>query len=98
MAPDDDSDDIELVTHMGFPAEFAPVARYRVGHGRVGRAMETGAPMFVEDMASDEAYQRTAHSRSMLKLGFRGSFLIPIKAGGECVGVMNVVGKQAARF
>ena len=94
----DDSDDIELVTHMGFPAEFATVARYRVGHGLVGRAMETGAPMFVEDMASDETYQQTAHSRSMLKLGFRGSFLIPIKAGGECVGVMNVLGKQPHAF
>ena len=94
----DDSDDMELVTHTGFPEEFAPVSRYRVGHGRVGIAMETGAPMFVADMASDEAYQRTAHSRSMLRLGFHGSFLIPVEAGGECVGVMNFLSKQPHPF
>ncbi|MBM2802178.1 MAG: putative Histidine kinase [Deltaproteobacteria bacterium] len=94
----DDSDDVELVTHIGFPEEFVPVARYRMGHGRVGRAMESGAAMFVEDMASDQAYQRTAQSKSMLKLGFRSSFLIPIRAGGECVGVMNFLGKQPRAF
>jgi signal transduction histidine kinase len=60
--------------------------------------MESGEPMFVEDMASDEAYQRTAHNKLMVKQGFHGSFLIPIKAGGECVGVMNVLGKQPHTF
>jgi len=94
----DDSDDIELITHIGFPEEYAPVSHYRVGHGRVGRAIETGVPMFVEDMTSDVAYQGTAHSRSMLKLGFRGSFLIPVKAGSEYVGVMNFLGKQPHVF
>ncbi|MGH7886696.1 MAG: ATP-binding protein, partial [Candidatus Binatia bacterium] len=94
----DDSDDIELVNHIGFPETFVPVARYRMGIGRVGRAMETGAPMFVEDMTSDEAYQQSAHSRSMVKLGFRSSFLIPIMTGGECVGVMNCLGKQPHAF
>lgn len=94
----DDSDDIELVTHIGFDEEFAPVSRYRVGQGRVGRVMETGALMFVEDMASDDAYQRTAHSRSMLKQGFLSSFLIPIKIGGTCVGVINFLGKQPHAF
>ncbi len=93
-----ESDSIELVTHMGFPQSFTPVLQYRVGQGRVGRAMESGEPMFVEDMANDEAYQRTAHNKLMVKQGFHGSFLIPIRAGGECVGVMNYLCKQAYRF
>jgi len=94
----DESDDIDLVTHFGFPEDFEPVAHYRLGHGRIGRAMETGFPMFAGDIRSDDAYQRTAHSRSMLELGFRGSFLIPIKAGGECVGVMNFLSKRPYSF
>lgn len=93
-----ENDDIELVTHMGFPESFPPVSRYRVGQGRVGRAMESGEPMFVEDMASDEAYQRTAHNKLMVQQGFHGSFLMPIKAGGECVGVINCLDKQPHAF
>lgn len=94
----DDSDDIELVTHAGFPEEFVPVARYQVRQGRVGRAMETGAPMFVEDMASDADYQKTAHNKLIVKQGFHGSFLMPIKAGGECVGVINCLSKRPHAF
>ena len=94
----DEGDDVHLVTHTGFPEEFAPTSRYRIGQGGVGRAMESGAPMFIEDMAQDETDQETAHSRSMLKLGFRGSFLIPIRAGGECVGVINCLGKRPHVF
>jgi signal transduction histidine kinase/HAMP domain-containing protein len=94
----DDSEHIDLVTHFGFPEEFEPVQHYRLGYGRVGRAMDTGVPMFAGDIRSDEAYQRTAHSRSMLQLGFRGSFLIPIKAGGECLGVMNFLSKRPHSF
>jgi signal transduction histidine kinase len=93
-----ENDDVELVTHMGFPKSFTPVSRYRLGQGRVGRAMESGEPMFVEDMASDEIYQRTAHNKLMVKQGFHGSFLIPIKAGGECVGVINCLDKQPHAF
>jgi signal transduction histidine kinase len=94
----DDREVVELVTHSGFPEDYTPVARYRVGQGRVGRAMDTGEPMFVADMAKDEAYHSTAHSRAMLQLGFRGSFLIPIKARNECVGVMNFLSKRPYLF
>jgi signal transduction histidine kinase len=54
--------------------------------------------MFVDDMATDEAYLNMAHSRSMLELGFRGSFLMPIKTGGECIGVMNCLSKRTHPF
>jgi signal transduction histidine kinase len=93
-----DSDDIELVTHMGFATGVTLVPRYRVSDGRVGHAVESGEPMFVEDMESDDAYQRTAHGKLMLKQGFRSSFLIPIKVGGESLGVMNFLRKQPYRF
>jgi signal transduction histidine kinase len=34
----------------------------------------------------------------MLRLGFRASFLMPIKSGGECLGVMNCLSKRPHRF
>ncbi|MBM2804109.1 MAG: putative Histidine kinase [Deltaproteobacteria bacterium] len=92
------SDDLELVTHMGFPDGFTPTARYRVGEGRVGRAAETGEPMFADDMELDQSYQRTARSKLLLKQGFHGSFLMPIKVGGVSFGVMNFLSKKPYHF
>jgi signal transduction histidine kinase/HAMP domain-containing protein len=93
-----DSDDLELVTHMGFTTGSTLAPRYRVGEGWVGRAIESGEPLFVEDMESDDSYQRTAHGKSLLKQGYRSSFLIPIKVGGESVGIMNFLRKQPYHF
>lgn len=92
------SDEIELVTHMGFPEGLMPATRYRVGEGRVGRAIEAGEPMFVDDMELDQSYQRTARNKLMLHQGFRSSFLMPITVGGVNLGVMNVLCKKSYHF
>src|SRR5262245_22821852 len=92
------TDDIELVAHIGFPPDFMPASRYRVGEGRVGRAIESGEPMFIEDMEVDEEYQRTAHTKLMLKQGFRSSLLIPIKVGGINLGIMNFLCRKPYHF
>jgi signal transduction histidine kinase len=60
--------------------------------------MVDGARMFAGDMENDAAYRSTAHSGAMLKLGFRASFLMPIKSGGAYVGVLNCLSQRPYRF
>jgi len=94
----EDSGDLQLVTHHGIP-EGVPLGRsYRIGQGRLGRAIETGEALFVADMEIDPEYKRLAHNQYMLKAGFRSSFLIPLKVRGEGLGVMNFVGKNPYHF
>jgi signal transduction histidine kinase/HAMP domain-containing protein len=89
---------LQLVTHHGIPADVPLVRSYRMGQGRLGRAIESGEAMFVGDMETDPEYKRLAHNQNMLKAGFRSSFLIPLKVRGEGLGVMNFVGKKPYHF
>ena len=90
--------ELELVVHAGIPADIALIERYRPGQGRLGRTLETGEPMIVEDMQTDPIYNQTAHSKVMLRAGFRSSFLIPIKVRQEALGVMNFLGREPHQF
>ncbi|HEY7221493.1 MAG TPA: GAF domain-containing protein [Candidatus Binatia bacterium] len=94
----EDGRDLHLVAHHGVPQGVPLVHSYQTGEGRLGRAIETGEAMFVDDMETDAAYNRLAHNKNMLKAGFRSSFLIPLKVRGEGLGVMNFLGRQPHRF
>ncbi len=91
-------DGLELATHVGFSPVFTPDSCYRIGEGRLGRVFESGEPMFSDDMAADQGDQNSAGSKVLLELGFRSSFLLPIKLGGESFGVMNFLCKKAYAF
>jgi signal transduction histidine kinase/HAMP domain-containing protein len=94
----EDSGDLQLIAHQGVPEGIPLVRSYRIGEGRLGRALESGEALFVSDMETDAAYKRLAHNQYMLKAGFRSSFLIPLKVRGEGLGVMNFVGKKPYYF
>ncbi len=93
----EDSGDLHLVTHYGIPPGVPLVAVYKAGEGRLGRAIETGEAMYVDDMATDTLYNKLAHNKNMLKAGFHSSFLIPLRVRGEGLGVMNFLGKERYR-
>ena len=93
-----DSDKIRLAAHEGMPQDISLVSEYRIGEGRVGKVMETAESLYVEDMRTDAAYNLTAHNKIMVKAGFRGSFIIPIKLRGDVLGVMNFLCREPHHF
>ena len=94
----EETGDLNLVTYHGVPQGIPLVQTYRIGEGRLGRAIETGEAMFVNDMETDPVYEKLAHNKNMLKAGFHASFLIPLKVRGQGLGVMNFVGKKPHQF
>lgn len=94
----DDSGELHLVAHQGIPEEVPLLPTYKIGRGRLSRAIETGDAMFVEDMASDPLYNQLGHNKYMLKAGFRSVFVIPLKVRGEVLGVMSFAGKNPHPF
>lgn len=95
---DERSEELELVAHRGLPPDVPLVSSYRVGEGRVGRVIQSGEAVFVEDMETDAGYHQWAHRKHMLKAGFRASVLMPLKVRGQGLGVINLVAKRPYRF
>jgi GAF domain-containing protein/HAMP domain-containing protein len=94
----DASGDLHLVAHHGVPEGVPLVSSYKAGEGQLGKAVETGKAIFVENMMTDPAFNELAHNKHLLKAGFHSSFLIPLKVRGEGLGVMHFVGKKPYRF
>jgi signal transduction histidine kinase len=94
----DASGDLHLVAHQGLPDGVPLVSTYKAGEGQLGRAVETGKAIFVENMMTDPAFNELAHNKYLLKAGFHSSFLIPLKVRGEGLGVMHFLGKNPHRF
>ncbi|HWH79849.1 MAG TPA: GAF domain-containing sensor histidine kinase, partial [Candidatus Binatus sp.] len=95
---DDNGGDLQLVAHQGLPEDIAVAQFYPANQGRLGQALSAGEAMFVANMETDESYAAMAHSKTMLKSGFRSSFLIPLKVRGEAMGIMNFLGRKPHQF
>jgi signal transduction histidine kinase len=93
-----ESQELHLVAAEGFPDDVRVVTKYQPGETRIGRAFETGMPLFVEDMEADADYQATAPNQLMFKAGFRSSFIVPLKFRGAGVGVINFLKRRIHRF
>jgi len=89
---------LELVTHRGIPPGVPLVSSYRIGEGHVGRVVQSGEALLVENMETDAGYQQWARNKHLLKAGFRALLLIPLKVRGQGLGVMNFVGRKPRHF
>lgn len=95
---DTDGRELRLVVYEGFDENAAPPTRYQFGEGVLGTVFKNGEPLIFNDVQNDPEYAQAAEKKVMLRAGFRGSFFIPIKVKGECLGVMNFLSKQAHHF
>ncbi len=81
--------------YKGLSPEFvAGVADLRRGEGIAGRVAESGEPIVVEDIATDERVTRQIVRES----GLHSFASIPLKAKEEIVGVMNVARRDFRPF
>ncbi|MFL6798713.1 MAG: PAS domain S-box protein [Xanthobacteraceae bacterium] len=68
---------------------------FKWGTGLPGRVLESGAPEQVDDLASDPNIPSRA---SALGVGLRHAFAFPVKVGRHTLGVIEIFGRDLARF
>jgi signal transduction histidine kinase len=93
-----DAKGLHLAAARGFPDDIPLVEKYQPGESRIGRALETGEPSFVENMDDDSDFRESAHSRMMINAGFRSAFIVPLKIRGSGLGVINFLKRQPYHF
>jgi Nif-specific regulatory protein len=91
MMRDPGSSRLSIVAAHGMTREEITRGKYKVGEGIVGRVVSTGSPIVVPSIGEEPLFLDRTGARS--RLPDRGiiSFLcVPVKVGGEVVGVLSV--------
>jgi GAF domain-containing protein/anti-sigma regulatory factor (Ser/Thr protein kinase) len=95
---EEDSGDLVLLAHEGFPENTDLSGRYKPGQGVTGRVFEAARPILFEDIQNDPEFQQMSSKINALNRGFRGHFSIPICVKGKTLGVIDFLSKKAHRF
>ncbi len=92
-----EGDDIVLraQTESAVPIQFRH--RLRVGESLSGRAVATGQPVVVADLAEDTRYD-PVHKRNALVLGFHGFLAVPLQTAETKIGALMVYTRTIRRF
>jgi hypothetical protein len=87
MLLEKDQQILRIIAAKGLDLEFVQNTRLEVGERIAGQVAETGEPLHVFDIESDEDYGR---ANNALFYGTRSFISVPLKDEGETVGVLNV--------
>jgi two-component system sensor histidine kinase DevS len=91
----DDEKEFRLALHKGkFAEAFLTRERFKVGEGYIGIVADTGKPLVTADLKNDMRYLRPA----VVAAGFKSMACIPMRAGGEVIGVMSVASRNERSF
>jgi signal transduction histidine kinase len=92
---DEDSREVRLAAWHSIPDEvIAEIQTMPVGHGVAGRVISQGAPLVVQEMADDPDAAPAAR-RILAQQGYVGA---PMRAKGQVVGVLSVIGTEGRQF
>lgn len=90
-----EGDELGLVGHRGLAEHaFKERMRIRSGEGLPGASAEAGVPVVVHDLASDPRLVR----KSLKTCGFQSYCGLPLRHGGEMVGVLGVAALDAGKL
>jgi signal transduction histidine kinase/CheY-like chemotaxis protein len=90
MILDKDRQTLRLAASRGIPDDVLPRVEAKVGEGIVGKVVEMGEPVLVEDIESDPRFQQPNAPRYG-----SGSFIcIPIRVGDRVIGVINMAKRK----
>ena len=84
-----DGDDLVLKAVWGHADDVLPPARIRVGHSLTGIVAATGQPLVVRDPVGDPRLAE-AYRNGYRRLGVRAFLVVPVRAGGQLVGVLGI--------
>lgn len=83
----DDTAELELSAHSDLSEEFVHgVDRLKIGEGFNGRVVQTGEPLFVEDVSKDPRLTREVVS----KYGIHSVLVVPLSCRGRVNGTLNI--------
>lgn len=92
----DESHTLEMVTWRNVPAAlWERTGRLAIGEGIGGMIAAQNEPIVLDDMANDP---RSLPDVAVHVPGLRAYIGVPMRAKGEVVGVLSVVGAEARRF
>jgi signal transduction histidine kinase len=90
-----ESGELALARHHGRePGALQELTRSGLREGLPDLAAESGARVVVQDLASDLRFLREA----IRELGFQSSYALPLRHGGETVGVLGVASRDPEKL
>jgi HD-GYP domain-containing protein (c-di-GMP phosphodiesterase class II) len=77
---------LEIVASKNLSAEVVATTRLRIGEGIAGKVVQTGKPIFVEDITTDPRFVRASNVHYNTK-----SFVsVSMETKGKAIGVLNI--------
>ncbi|MGZ8460296.1 MAG: GAF domain-containing protein, partial [Candidatus Deferrimicrobiaceae bacterium] len=91
MMRDPGSSRLSIVAAHGMTREEITRGKYKVGEGIVGRVVSTGSPIVVPSIGEEPLFlDRTGARAHLPDRGIITFLCVPVKVGGEIVGVLSV--------
>ena len=75
---------------LGMTSEEMARGKYQMGEGILGKVMQHGLPMVIPDIGQEPQFLDRTQSRGDLRAQPIAFIAVPIKVGGETVGVLSV--------
>ncbi|EWY39427.1 regulatory protein [Skermanella stibiiresistens SB22] len=85
-----DDSTLKLIAALGMSHEEMERGQYRAGEGIVGRIVKTGMPAVVPNLADEPLFLNRTGGRHDIAEVVISLVGVPIKAAGECIGVMTI--------
>jgi Nif-specific regulatory protein len=85
-----DDSTLKLIAALGMSQEEMERGQYRAGEGIVGRIVKTGMPAVVPNLADEPLFLNRTGGRADIAEVVISLVGVPIKAAGECIGVLTI--------
>lgn len=82
--------ELSIEAAFGLTDEEQRRGRYRIGEGIIGKVMKLGIPMVVPDISKEPHFLNKTRAREARDLHGIAFICVPIKIGGEVLGVLSV--------
>ena len=92
-----DGDELVLAGTWGDAGELMSTPRLRMGESLSGIVAATGAPLLLNDVATDPRLL-AAHRAQVLRLGHRAWLGVPVKMGDRVIGVLSIGTRRERGF
>ncbi|MHA1152451.1 MAG: response regulator [Alphaproteobacteria bacterium] len=103
LAEDDSGDMVSTdIWHLSDPRRFKGLrratgqTRFKSGDGLPGRVLESGKPVWIEDVTKDKTFRRAgAVAGAFGDIGVKGAMAYPVKIKDEVIAVLEFFSEQA---
>ena len=83
-------EELSIRVALGMTPEEIARGKYQKGEGILGKVMQHGVPMVIPDIGAEPQFLDRTESRGDVRTEAVGFIAVPIKVGGETIGVLSV--------